>query len=459
MTENPRRGALHIVILAGGAGRNMKAAGVKVLTPVFFRPMIRYVLDAAMALPHLTLRVVVGAEEKRVREECRDYPNLQFSRQETPLGTADAVRAVESSLMGQDGDVLILYADCVLLSPAALQGLLDAHAESGAGCTVASAAAVDRGGELGVLNAEQSAKPAAGAVGVYCFRLPALFDALRRLPPGGAQREFRLEDAVAALAAGGTKTAEYAFDDPAEALDIDDLYELWRVETVLRGRFHRSLMLKGVILRDPATTVIDPRCRIDRDVVIEGGVTVLNSTLESGAYVESGCRIVDSQVAGGSRLKQGTRVEKSRVGRNCVVGPYAHLRPDTHLSDDVRIGNFVELKNATVGAGTKVSHLSYIGDAAVGRNVNVGCGFITCNYDGGPVKQRTIIEDGVFIGSDSQAIAPVTLGAGSFVATGTSVTEDVPPDSFVISRGRQVTKPGYAKKYGRAKSASTPPVP
>jgi bifunctional UDP-N-acetylglucosamine pyrophosphorylase/glucosamine-1-phosphate N-acetyltransferase len=218
-------------------------------------------------------------------------------------------------------------------------------------------------------------------------------------------------------------------------------------------------MRKGVVLREPDSTRIDPRSRIDRDVVLEGGVTVMNSTLESGVYVESGCRIVDSEVAAGSLIKQGTRVEKSRVGKDCIVGPYAHLRPDTHLADDVRIGNFVEIKNSIIGAGTKVSHLSYIGDAAVGRNVNVGCGFITCNYDGGPVKRRTIIEDGVFIGSDSQAIAPVTLGAGSFVATGTSVTEDVPPDSFVISRGRQVTKPGYAKKYGKGKIPTGRPLP
>jgi bifunctional UDP-N-acetylglucosamine pyrophosphorylase / glucosamine-1-phosphate N-acetyltransferase len=425
--------APHIVVLAAGAGQGMKGGGVKVLTPVFFRPMMHRVLDAAMAVPHRSLSVVVGAEENMIREACRDYPDLRFARQESPLGTADAVLAVEASLTGQDGHVLILYADCVLMTPGALKGLLAAHAESGAGCTFAG--------------------------GVYCFRLPELFAALRRDAPAGAAGEFRLEDAAASLAAGGLKTGEYAFEDPLEAMAIDDLHDLWRVETVLRRRFNRALMRAGVVLRDPATTQIDPRCRISPDVVIEGGVTVVGSTLESGAYVESGCRIVDSQVGGGSRLKQGTRVENATMGRNCVVGPYAHLRPRTQLADDVHIGNFVEIKNSTVGAGTKVSHLSYVGDSTVGRNVNIGCGFITCNYDGGPIKQRTTIEDGAFIGSDSQAIAPVTLGAGCFVATGTSVTEDVPPDSFVISRGRQVTKPGYAKKYGRGKPPSARPAP
>jgi bifunctional UDP-N-acetylglucosamine pyrophosphorylase/glucosamine-1-phosphate N-acetyltransferase len=425
--------AAHIVILAAGAGRSMRPGHVNVLTPVFFKPMIRYVLDAAMTISQRSIHVVVGADEARVREECRDYPGLRYYRQEAPLGTADAVRAVEPSLGGQDGDVLVLYADRVLMTPSTLHGLLAAHAESGAGCTRATTGGSD--------------------VGAFCFRLKGLFEALLHATSGGARRELRLEDAAAAIAAGGVKTAAYALGDPAEAMDIDDLYELWRVETILRERFNRALMLKGVVLRDPATTQIDPRCRIGPGTVIEGGVTVTNSALEPGAYVESGCRIVDSEVGAGSRLKQGTRVDGSRVGRNCALGPYANVRPGTNLADDVRLGNFVETKNSSIGAGSKVSHLSYIGDAEIGRNVNVGCGFITCNYDGGPVKQKTIIEDDVFIGSDSQAIAPVTLGAGSFVATGTSITEDVPPDSFVISRGRQVTKPGYAKKYGRAKSS------
>ena len=431
-----RASAPHIVILAAGADAKSPTRPLDVLTPVFYRPMIRYVLDAAMAVPHRSIRVVAGADERKMREQCRDCPELRYDVQETPLATMDAFRAIAASLNGEDGDVLILCADRVLLNPAGLNGMLAAHAASGAGFTSAS-----------------------GAGGAYCFRLAELSDALVRLAAGTAQEELPIEHAVPSLAAAGGKAAEYAFADPLEGQGIADLYQLWRVETILRDRHHRALMLGGVALRDPASTALDPRCRIGRDVVIEGGATVLNSVLAEGVYIESGCRVVDSEVAAGSRLKQGSCVEKSRVGRGCVVGPYAHLRPGTQLDDDVRIGNFVELKNASIGTGTKVSHLSYIGDAAVGRNVNVGCGFITCNYDGGPVKQRTIIEDGVFIGSDSQAVAPVTLGAGSFVATGTSVTEDVPPDSFVISRGRQVTKPGYAKKYGRGKTAPARTVP
>jgi bifunctional UDP-N-acetylglucosamine pyrophosphorylase/glucosamine-1-phosphate N-acetyltransferase len=418
----------HILILAGGAGRRMKAAGPKALMPVFHRPMIHYVLDAALAIPHRSVSVVVGGDEQKVKDACRDYADVRWFRQESPLGTADAVRAAEPALAGQDGEALILNADLPLLTASALRRLLDAHAAGGAGATVAAEAEV------------------------CCFPIGELLAVLRRLAPSGAKPEFRLEDAAAALAAGGIKTAAFVFDDASEVLGVDDLYDLWRAESILRLRFNGELMRKGVVLRDPTSTWIDPRSRIEAGVVIEPDVVVSNSILEAGAYVESGCRIMESRIGGGSLLKQGTRVEASRVGRDCRLGPYAHLRPDSQLADEVSVGNFVEIKNAVIGARTKVSHLSYIGDANVGRNVNVGCGFITCNYDGGPLKLRTTIEDGVFIGSDSQAIAPVVLGAGSFIATGTSVTDDVPPGSFVISRGRQITKPGYAKKFGRSKA-------
>jgi bifunctional UDP-N-acetylglucosamine pyrophosphorylase/glucosamine-1-phosphate N-acetyltransferase len=236
-------------------------------------------------------------------------------------------------------------------------------------------------------------------------------------------------------------------------LDASDPFARFRAEKLARLRFNRELMRAGVGLQDPAATYIDARCRIERGVFIEAGAVLINSAVGAGTKIESACRIVDSEVGQGCCIKQGTRIEGSRIGRDCLLGPYAHLRPGTRLSEEVHVGNFVEVMNSSVGARTKISHLSYVGDAEVGRDVNVGCGFITCNYDGGPVKQRTIIEDGVFIGSDSQAIAPVRLGARSFIATGTSVTEDVPADAFAISRGRQMTKPGYAKKYGRKNAA------
>ena len=391
-----------------------------------------------MALPHRSLTLVVGRGEREFREQCRGYADIAIVRQEAPLGAADAVRTLESVLGGRSGDVLILAGDAVLLSPRSLRELLVQHAETGAPCTAGRAAI---GGGESV---------------AYCFRIHDLFDVLKRIGPGGPENEFLLSDAAAALTAPGSATADYLFADADETMDVNDFHGLWRVETLLQERCNRELMLKGVALQDPRTTLIDPRCRIERDVRIEAGCTVINSVLEAGVTAESFCRIVDSEVGSGSRLRQGTCVEEARIGRDCRVGPYAHLRPGTNLEDSVWIGNFVEIKNASLGAGTRAAHLSFIGDAHVGRNVTLGCGFITCNSSGRPLKQRTIIEDDVFIGSASQAIAPVTLGAGSFIATGTTITDDVPPDSFVISRGRQVTKRGYAKKYGKSKVPAAP---
>ena len=428
----------HVVVLAGGAGTRMKTGAPKLLHPLFFRPTIRFALDAAEAVAHRSVSLVVGRDERAFREACRDCPDILVVRQESPLGTADALRALEPALIGQDGDVLVLYGDCVLLTPGSLRAMMEAHAESGAACTVGRPAR------------------AGGDAGVFCFRLAGLFEALRALAPSGPRREFRLEDAAAGLAASGLAAAEYRFADPLETLDVDDFRGLELAESVLRLRHNEELMRRGAALQDARTTLIDPRCRIGRDVRIEGGCTVINSTLEDGVVLENFCRIIDCEIGAGSLLRQGTCAEKSRVGRACRVGPYARLREGTRLDEDVWIGNFVELKEAVVGSGTRAGHLSFIGDAEIGRNVNIGCGFVTCNSSGRPLKQRTIIEDDVFIGSDSQAIAPVKLGAGSFVATGTSVTEDVPPDSFVISRGRQVTKPGYAKKYGKAKAPAAP---
>lgn len=415
----------HIAVLAAGAGERMKGAHPKALHPLFFRPLVHFVLDAASATSHRSLSMVVGRGEREFREQCRGYVDLRIVRQEAPGSVVDAVLALESALDGQEGDVLIVSGDTPLLTAPSLTALLSAHAEAGAACT---------------------------SVGddVHCFRLRGFFDALRRHPGEG------LGDVVAALAAGGLPVATHRFADPDETLGVDDLEGLNRVEAVLQTRHNRQRMLAGVELKDPRTTVIDPRCRIGRDAVIEGGCLLVDSVLEAGVLVESHCRIVDSEVGAGTRLLQGTLVDASRVGRDCRVGPYAHLRRGARLDDGVWVAGFVELDNATLGAGTRVGHHGYIGDAQVGRNVDIGGGFITCNASGRALKRRTVIEDGVFIGSASQAIAPVTVGAGSFVATGTSVTDDVPPDSFVISRGRQVSKPGFAKKYGKPKGPAAP---
>lgn len=465
MTRTKSVAPPHILVLAAGTGDRMNTTLSKALQPVFFKPMIRYVLDAAMSIPHRSIGVVVGPGERELRERLRDYAELQYFPLQAKSGSAEAVLSAGGALGALEGDVLVLNGSAPLMSSRSLGGLWSRHVERGAGCTVGTATVPEARGLTRVIGDENEIAELRDDVdcteaerrnrvvpsGAYAFDLRALFAALRALPAASGGKERRLADVVKTLADKGKKACAYSVEDPDEALEIVDLHGLWRAETILRERFNRELMLKGVSLQDPRGTVIDPRCRIERDVLIEGGVILINSVVEGACKIESACRIIDSAIGRGCHIKQGSRIDNSRIGKDCLIGPYAHLRPGSSLGDEVIIGNFVEIKNSSIGLCTKVSHLSYIGDAEVGRHVNVGCGFITCNYDGGPVKQRTIIEDGVFIGSDSQAIAPVRLGAGSFIATGTSVTDDVPPDAFAISRGRQVTKAGYAKKYGRKK--------
>jgi bifunctional UDP-N-acetylglucosamine pyrophosphorylase/glucosamine-1-phosphate N-acetyltransferase len=257
---------------------------------------------------------------------------------------------------------------------------------------------------------------------------------------------------VGGLVAQGRKVSAVVLEDATEMTGINDRRALWQVEKVLQARVNEDLMMKGVTLRDPGSTYIDNRSQIANDVTIEGGCYITRSKIGSGAYLESAVRLNESTVGERTKIKQGSYLESSQIGAECSVGPYAHLRPGSVLEREVKIGNFVELKKSHMGEGSKASHLSYIGDAEVGKNVNLGCGFITCNYDGGPNKHKTIIEDDVFVGSDSQVVAPVRIGKGSYVASGSTITQDVPPDSLSLSRGRQTTKVGYASKLKARKS-------
>lgn len=418
----PDGGAPHVLVLAAGRGRRMRR-GCKPLTPVFFRPMLHRALDLAFEIPRRSLSVAAGAEIGAVRESCVPYRGVRFFEQKDPTGPADAVRAAEPLLGRESGDVLILNGDSVLLTARTLRAVVAAHAAASADATVGRAAPagpLDRAWIPEGAETPLDLRAVGGAI--FCFKIAELYRTLASAGAASRGREALLGDAVEALRARGGTVAEVLFEDRAEGLDIDDPRDLWRVETVLRERFNGELMRGGALLRDPRTTVIDPRSRIAPGAAIEGGTILINSAVEEGAFIESGCRIVDSDVGPGCVVRQGSRLEGCRVGADGRIGPYAFLR-----------------------------------DAYLGRGVVVGCGFVASGDDGAAARRRIVIEDGVFIGGGSQAIAPVRLGAGSFVATGTSVTEDAPPDSFVISRGRQVTKPGYSRRHPRPASESTSP--
>ncbi len=456
----------HVLVLAAGQGKRMVSELPKVVHPVLFRPMIHYVLDLALSIPNQSVTVVVGHGESKVREACESYSAIQFARQEKQRGTADAVNAVEGMFRGKKGTLLILSGDVICLTKSSLEGMLKRHFETGSACTVATAHLTDpsgygrilRGGSETIAEIREDVDCSAeektiGEIngGLYCFSIELLFPALAKVHSHNNQSEFYLTDVVRILTTEGKRVTPYLLKDASEITGINDRVALHEVEQSFKEKINRKWMLKGVTLLDPQSTWIDSQSSFEQDTYLENGCFILNSSIGRGSRIESNCRIIDTRIEANVHVKQGSYLEKSEIGSESSVGPYAHLRPESILDSGVKIGNFVEVKKSRMGKGSKASHLSYVGDAEIGADVNLGCGFITCNYDGGPKKHKTIIGDNVFVGSDSQTVAPVKIGSGSYVASGSTVTEDVPPDSLVVSRGRQTTKEGYAKKYRQPK--------
>jgi bifunctional UDP-N-acetylglucosamine pyrophosphorylase/glucosamine-1-phosphate N-acetyltransferase len=280
--------------------------------------------------------------------------------------------------------------------------------------------------------------------GIYAFDLEGLFPALGQVATNNAQREFYLPDLIAIYRRAGRKVAALAVDRPEEILGINTRAELAAMsERVWRTR-REALMASGVTLEDPATTYIDAGVTVGPDSVIRPGVSLVGrTTIGARAAIHSGVRIVDSRLADDVTVLDHCLVVGARLAERASVGPFAHIRPDSEVCAGARVGNFVELKKTRLGPGSKASHLAYLGDATIGEKVNIGAGTITCNYDG-VNKNRTVIEDGVFIGSDTQLIAPVTIGRGAYVAAGSSITKDVPAGALGIARGRQENKEGWA---------------
>ncbi|NDG27416.1 MAG: UDP-N-acetylglucosamine diphosphorylase/glucosamine-1-phosphate N-acetyltransferase [Proteobacteria bacterium] len=281
--------------------------------------------------------------------------------------------------------------------------------------------------------------------GLYCFDIRSLLGALARIQSSNKQGEFYLTDAIGLLVQDKKKVVGFPLTDHQEIHGVNDRKALADAERILQVRTNDRLMMSGVTLHQPDSILIDPRCLIGTDVEIGPGTQVSSSRIEEGVVIEGQCRIHDCHLEKGCHIKQGSYLEGSSVGPEAKVGPYAHLRPESKLAKGVKIGNFVEIKKSTLGENTKASHLSYIGDAEIGRNVNIGCGFITCNYDG-EHKHKTTIEDNVFVGSDSQVIAPLTLGKDCYVASGSTLTKNVPAGALALGRSKQMNKLNYGKR-------------
>jgi bifunctional UDP-N-acetylglucosamine pyrophosphorylase/glucosamine-1-phosphate N-acetyltransferase len=448
------------VVLAAGKGTRMKSRLPKVLHSAAGLPLIEHVLRTAGRMSPASIVIVVGHQANAVRAALESRTDVKFALQEPQLGTGHALLQTETALAGASGTLILLSGDVPLLKAATLQRLVDHHRETGAAATVLTAVAHDpagygrierNGGRITRIVEDKDASPAQRAIreinsGIYAFDVPPLFDALRQIGSANVQAEYYLPDLVGIYRDRGLGVETVTLDDPEEILGVNSRRELAQVAQSLRRIRNEELMDAGVTLVDPATAYIGPDVTIGPDTIIHPNVHLEGRTsIGEGCEIQCGVRIIDSTIADHVFVNSYCVIRDSRIERGADVGPFAHVRPESQVGENAHVGAFVELKKTRMGHGAKAGHLAYLGDAVIGEKVNVGAGVITVNYDGRK-KHQTTVEDGAFIGSDSQLIAPVTVGKGAYVAAGSSITEPVPPGALAIGRGRQVNKTGWVEK-------------
>jgi len=447
------------VILAAGKGTRMKSKLPKVLHKIGGKPMLQHVLDAADAAGAARKVVVVGHEAELV--EAMVGEQAQMALQAEQLGTGHAVMQTEAVLKDFCGTVMIICGDTPLLEAAELKKFYEGHVASQAAATVLTALMDDPAGYgriirdadgnvLGIVE-EKDAVLEQKAIkeintGIYCVEAPLLFEVLAILTCDNAQGEYYLTDVLAKLNAMGKKVGGVATADSDMIMGINSRRQLAEAENIMRQRILNKLMDDGVTIMDPASTFIEKGVEIGQDTVIYP-YTWLEGTTKIGEDCQIGpnVRLTNVRIGNTAEL-QFVYGHDCEVQDNVVIGPYVHLRPYTVIGDNVKIGNFVEVKNSHVGTGSKLPHLSYIGDSDIGSSVNIGCGCITVNYDG-KKKHRTIIEDNAFVGCNSNMVAPVTIGAGAYIGAGSTITKDVPGDDLGIARAKQKNIEGWAAKY------------
>lgn len=466
-----------VLVLAAGQGTRMRSSLPKVLAPIGGSPMICQILSRIYeASPSSPIGIVVGAGREQVESALKACPefkrmNIQFIHQAEQKGTGHAARIAMESPWGANvtksgHQVLVLPGDLPLIPSRMIEQMMEplsrAHAlrllttqlpdPTGYGRVIRRG---KKGGVLRIVE-EKDANPREKLVqevglSIYTFRSAFLSAGLRRLTDKNAQKEYYLPDLVAQAARASKKIDVLSWSHHEDLLGVNNPWELATAARILNQRSLKAWALKGVRFMDPTSTWVDADVELAEDVIVGSGVVLSGQTLIArGTILGPNVVLKNVRVGVSAHIKTGTVGEDSIIEDGAQIGPYAHLRPGSTVGPNAKIGNFVELKNSTIGAKTSVAHLSYLGDAEVGQGVNIGCGFVTCNFDGrvidGQRKHKTIIEDGAFIGSDCQTVAPVRIGRGAYVASGSTITEEVESEALAIARSRQVNKPGYAKK-------------
>ena len=454
------RAPLTVLLLAAGQGTRLKSKTIKLLHPVAGQPMVCWVARAAAALRPARTVTIVGFQADRVREAltglCRD-----FVVQAEQRGTGHAVMQAAPALRGARGPLLIVNGDLPNLTPATLRSLVALHRRSKAALALVTTDLADPAGYGRIVRdakgrvtrivEHKDADAGERAIreincGIYCAEPSALMAALKKLRPDNAQGEYYLTDAVHALIARGAAVVALKHGDPTEVLGVNTRAELAAAGASIFARKAVELQESGVTLLAASRTWVDPRAKIGRDTLLYPDVIIEGAcAIGEDCVIRSGCRLASTILGRGVEVKDHCVVQDSRIGDDVQIGPFAHVRPDSILEAGSRVGNFVELKKTRLGKGSKALHLAYLGDAEIGGQCNIGAGTITCNYDG-VNKHRTTLGRGVFVGSDSQLVAPVTVGEGAYIAAGTTVTDDVPAGALALSRVRQLNLEGWVAR-------------
>jgi bifunctional UDP-N-acetylglucosamine pyrophosphorylase/glucosamine-1-phosphate N-acetyltransferase len=462
---------LATVVLAAGLGTRMKSARAKVLHTIAGRPLIEYPVAQARALGSNRIVCVLGHQNQDVKatlERRFGERAVEIVLQSKQRGTGDAVKQAAGLLSQHNGLLLILYGDVPLITERALVRLVEAAGEKRFALMTARGdldkargygrIVRDQAGRFLKIVEDKDCSQVERAIseinaGIYCGPARFIFEALAHLQPDNAQGELYLTD-VAERAARELEVA--TIEVPLEEMmGVNDRVDLSRADRVMRLRLAEALMREGVTVRDPEHLYLEPGVEVGRDVELGPGVELRGRvSIGRGSRLEAGVIVIDSKLGEQVHIKPYCVITDSVVGDGAQVGPWAHLRPGSILEADVHLGNFVETKKTRMGKGSKANHLSYLGDADIGARTNVGCGTITCNYDG-YVKSRTTVEEDVFIGSDTQLVAPVRIGRGAVIGAGTTVYEDVPPGALALTRTKQTTHEGYVEKK-RARMAARP---
>ncbi|MGE4213394.1 MAG: bifunctional UDP-N-acetylglucosamine diphosphorylase/glucosamine-1-phosphate N-acetyltransferase GlmU [Anaerotignaceae bacterium] len=449
---------LKAIILAAGEGTRMKSKIPKVLHKVMNKPMVERVIEAAQGVGARQVAVVVGHKADMVKEAVKNE-KVSFALQQKQLGTGHAVmQAID--FIDDDKDIIILYGDTPLIKQETLKNLVEFHRSEDNGVSIISAVVEDSAGYGHIIRDEKGNfvknveyKDATEAekqvkeinTGIYCYKGSKLKEALGNLKNNNAQGEYYLPDTLEIILSAGSKVNAMNADDVTEFFGVNSRIQLSEAEVILKNRVNRMHMENGVTIIDPAQTYIEDSVKIGCDTIIYPGCVLEGKTeIAEDCHIGPYAKLSNMKIGNGTKVQFSTAID-SEVGENTTVGPYAYIRPNCKIGNNIKVGDFVEVKNSVIGDGTKISHLTYIGDSDVGQNINFGCGTVTVNYDG-KNKFRTVIEDNVFIGCNANLVAPVTLKKGSYVAAGSTITKDVPEKALAVARNKQINLEGWTKK-------------